>query len=261
MVRSLLLVVGVALLAAGVAPAQAQMGTAQVRVLHGAPDTAPVDVLVNGQAVVSDLAFAAASEYLELPAGRHELRLVSAAGEGSEVLATTITIEVGQFYTIAAIGLNDISAQLYRDDRSPIPEGQARLRVIHTSPDAPGVDVEVVGGSTLVEDVGFAEASPYLTVAAGSYNLQVVATGTNAVFLPLPNVDLRAGAVYDVYAVGRLANLQAQILTAPALTGAPQQMPVTGTADVAALRSMLGLLGLLLIASGVSMRRYARRRA
>jgi Domain of unknown function (DUF4397) len=217
----------------------------------------PVDLLIDDAPAVSDLGFAAASPYIELPPGEHTLRVV-ASDDGAEVLATSVTLAAGQYYSVAAIGLNELAAQTYNDDRSPLAAGQARVRVIHTSPDAPGVDVEVVGGQALAQDVSFGEASPYQSLPAGSYDLQVVATGNNVVFLPLPGVELRAGLVYDVYAVGRLANLQTLVLTAPALTtGAPQQMPVTAAGSVAPGGLGLALGGVLLIAAGLGLRRRA----
>jgi hypothetical protein len=46
------------------------------------------------------------------------------------------------------------------------------LRVAHTSPDAPAVDV-TLGNETVLEGVAFGDVSDYLTVAAGTYNVTI----------------------------------------------------------------------------------------
>src|SRR5688500_10614296 len=51
--------------------------------------------------------------------------------------------------------------------------GDARIRVVHASPDAPAVDV-YANGNKVLSNVTFFAASDYLTVPAGSYKLQVV---------------------------------------------------------------------------------------
>ncbi len=50
----------------------------------------------------------------------------------------------------------------------------AQVRVVHASPDAPRVDVYAEGVvEPLIKALGFAEASPYLRLPAGSYTLQL----------------------------------------------------------------------------------------
>ena len=72
---------------------------------------------------------------------------------------------------MAAVGLvadESLSAQVYEDDlRSPA-SGNAKVRVVHASPDAGPVDVIPRGGQALVEGLTFPEASPYAEVPAGA---------------------------------------------------------------------------------------------
>src|SRR3712207_3811468 len=74
-----LLVLGLALVLALTlaAPAFAQSGEAQVRVAHLAPDAPNVDVYVNGEPVLTDVAYTTISGYLPLPADRKSTRLNS----------------------------------------------------------------------------------------------------------------------------------------------------------------------------------------
>lgn len=84
----------------------------------------------------------------------------------------------GAAYTVGAVGLvsdGSITARVYEDDVSAPSEGNAKLRVIHASPDAGPVDVAPAGGDTLVSGLEFPDASDYAEVPAGAYDINVLA--------------------------------------------------------------------------------------
>ncbi|WP_322029467.1 DUF4397 domain-containing protein [Paraburkholderia sp. J76] len=78
-------------------------GQARVRVIHAAPDAGPVDVLVNGQAVLTNVPFGAISNYLTLPAGTYDVK-VNAAGTSTTAIEATLTVAAGTNYSAVAIG-------------------------------------------------------------------------------------------------------------------------------------------------------------
>ena len=90
-------------------------------------------------------------------------------------------------------------------------QNEAFVRVVHASPDAPNVDVWVEG-ETVLTDVPFTAVSDYLTLPAGTYNVQVTATGSTD---PVIDADLalEAGTSYTVAATGMLADITATVLT------------------------------------------------
>lgn len=77
---------------------------------------------------------------------------------------------------------------------------QARVRVVHASPDAPAVDILVNNGKVL-ENLPFREYSEYLALPAGSYEFKINVTGTDTTVLTVP-ATLTAGRDYTVVAVG-----------------------------------------------------------
>ena len=79
------------------------------------------------------------------------------------------------------------------------------MRFVHTSADAPDVDVAVTAGPVLFGDVPFRGASSYANVDSGSYDLEVRVAGTETVALPLPEWTER-GTNYTVFAIGLLAD-------------------------------------------------------
>ena len=90
-------------------------------------------------------------------------------------------------------------------------EDQARVRVLHASPDAPNVDV-YANGDRVLSNVPFKTASDYLTVPAGSYTFEVRPAGAVESSNPVlsATADLSAGTDYTVAAVDTLAQIEAR---------------------------------------------------
>lgn len=197
-------------------------GDAAVNVIHASPDAPAVDVYVDGEQALTGLAFGEFSGWVALPAGEHQIQVTAEGAElDSAVIDAMVTIEAGAAYHIAATGLlEDITPQIYQVDLSMLEDEMARVRVIHTSPDAPAVDIAVTGGDVLIENLEFPNASDFLEVPAGSYDLEVRPTGTEDVALELPGVEFEAGMVYDVFAVGQLADETLSVLVVPSTTAA-----------------------------------------
>ena len=181
--------------------------TAELRVVHASPDAPNVDVYVDGDAVLENVSFGGVSEYLELPTGSHEIEITAAGDADTSVFEDEIEFGA-EAYTAVALGEvsnrgdEPFAVEVLEDDNSQPPEGEARVRVVHASPDAPNVDV-TAGGDALFEDVGFGE-SGYVTVPEGNYTLQVRAAQEENEGDVVDTLDLttEAGSVYTAFAVG-----------------------------------------------------------
>lgn len=111
----------------------------------------------------------------------------------------------GGAYTIGAVGLvskGSLRAQVYQDDLTPPAQGNAKLRVVHASPDAGPVDVVPAGGAPLVSGLQFPNASPSAQVPPGTYRLDVNVAGTNKTATSVPNATVASGEAYSAFAVG-----------------------------------------------------------
>lgn len=180
---------------------------AEVRVAHLSPDAPNVDVYVDGGLVLEDVPYLAVSDYLVLPAGTYQVEVTPTGTPAVVVIDAMLTLDAGTAYTVAATGLIanvDLSPIVLIDDRDSSAT-ETKVRFVHTSPDAPAVDVAVTNGPVLFGDYEFREASPYLPVAPGSYDLEVRLAGTPTVALPLPGVVLTEGTNITVFAVGTLS--------------------------------------------------------
>jgi minor extracellular serine protease Vpr len=189
---------------------------ARVRAVHASPDAPNVDVLVNDTPAFTNVPFRAVSNYALLPPGTYNLKVVPAGASAPVVINADVTVEAGKDYTVAATGLlAGIAPLVLVDDNSAPAPGNAHVRFIHLSPNAPAVDVAVAGGGPVIfSNVSFRQVGAYTPVPAGTYNLEVRLAGTNTVVLSIPGVNLRAGKVYTAYAFGLVGGTGAQALGA-----------------------------------------------
>jgi hypothetical protein len=254
-----------ALLVATSAGAQTA-STGRVRVMHSSPDAPAVDIFVDGQKAVTALAFPANTGYVALPAGPHNVKVFASPsdGTGSPVLEADLNVAAGKDYTVLAVGrLSDSSlALLPLEDNNAAPAaGNAHVRLIHASPDAPAVDVVVAGTTTKVfSNVAFKGVGTYTPVPAGSYNLEVQTTSGQVV--KTVSADLAARTVYTVVAVGLAGNGSLQVVplvdaAAPAAAPAPSSPAapatgntLTGGSGNSAILFYLAGAGLLLAGAG-----------
>ena len=177
---------------------------ASLRVAHLSPDAPAVDVWLDGTRVLQDVPYKTFSDYLDVPSGDHNIQVTPAGATTPVVINADVTLTEDVAYTVAATGLlstGDLSPLVLVDDRTPS-SGAAQVRFVHTSADAPAVNVGVASGATLFSNVEFREASDYLSVNQGTYDLsvQVAANGTEV--LQVNGQELMAGVNYTVFAIG-----------------------------------------------------------
>jgi hypothetical protein len=118
------------------------------------------------------------------------------------------------------------------DDDNTAPQGEARVRVVHASPDAPNVDV-LVDGAKVLSDVAYRAASSYLAVPAGGRNLKVNAAGSATTVIDT-DVSLTDGTDYTVIAGGPVASI------APIVLQDDNSAPAAGNARVRAIHGAPG---------------------
>ena len=207
-------ILAAALVLAFAAPASATGGgTAKVRAFHNSPDTPAVDIYVNGAKTLSDVTYGTLSDYLEVPKGTYNVQVKVAPSTDSDPAALEADVRLGKRpTTLAAIGSlagdgGALQLKVLRD-RDTISRYLTRLRVAHTSPDAPAVDVQAkLFGKwvPVVRHLEFGEATGYLLLPAWKYRLRIVAAGTNTVVKDLGRVRLAGSTSYTAWAVGFLS--------------------------------------------------------
>ncbi|MBB5179788.1 hypothetical protein HNQ44_001212 [Planomicrobium koreense] len=204
--------------------------TAKVRIVHASPDAPAVDVYVNGDAALENVPFKADSGYLDLPAGTHDVEVFAtgtAYEEGAGVLRADLAIEAGKAYTVAAANTVDALEFVVAEDSMEVTEGKTKIRVGHLSPDAPAVDVGLIGGDAVFSGAEFPGITDYTELDAGTYDLEIrLPDGTQV--LPLEGTELAADTVYSVFAVNTVDAIEVLALVDYEAAGSPDGMPTTG---------------------------------
>jgi len=113
------------------------------------------------------------------------------------------------------------------DDDNTGPEGEARVRVVHASPDAPDVDV-LLNDAEVLGDVPYLTASDYLGVPAGDQNLKVNVAGTATTVIDA-DLSLVDGTDYTVIASGLAEAIE------PIVLQDDNSTPAAGNARVRAI--------------------------
>lgn len=238
----------------------AQTGTAKVRVIHASPDAPAVDVFVNGTVALTNVPFFTASDYLDLPAGSYRVQVAPTGQPASAaVIDATATIEAGKAYTIAATGpVAAIKPTIIVDDLSAPAAGNAKIRVYHFSPDAPAVDVKPAGGAALIAGLAFPDASDYLEVPAGSYDLQVTPAGDSTVVIDLPGTAVAAGKIYSVFATNNVASITPELaVTDPVAADAGTPSTLPSTSGEALPLGLLAAFAVAMLGAAFALRRRA----
>jgi len=91
--------------------------------------------------------------------------------------------------------------------------GDARVRVVHASPDAPAVDV-LVNDGVVFGGLPFEGITDFAAVPAGTYNVKVVPAGATSPVVIEADLTLEAMTDYTVIATDRLDSITPVILTA-----------------------------------------------
>lgn len=180
-----------------------------VRIFHAAPQAQNIDVYINDQMVFSNLAFGDFTKYVYLDEGEYNVSVYLAGQKDIPVINQMVDVLSQQIFTVAATGnLDNLGLLVIPDKVSKSPsQSYSSLRVIHLSPNAPGVDI-LVDGDTLFEDISFEEGTDYVDLNPGTYNVNVVLNTDKSIVLPL-KVTLNPDKIYTIYIIGNPPTLKA----------------------------------------------------
>ncbi len=181
----------------------------RLRVVHASPNAPNADIYVSGNRVFSDVPFSRVSEYELLAAANHTIRVLPAGAESGTppVIEATLSFVDDQDYTLVAVGrVENLQPWQLVDENNILPQaGEARVRLIHASPDAPAVDICLAGTDDCwVTNLTFKNTSGYISLGAGSYNVDLRRNDSKEVIRNQPDVRFDEGEIYSVFVMGLL---------------------------------------------------------
>ena len=202
----------------GGASAQDSTGAqATVRFVHVYSGGGPVDIYVNGTALVTELAFGTATEYASLPAGDLHVQVVATGQQvDTALIDKKIGVDGGKAYEVLIGGQGDkLDARSYEVNIDALDAGQSRLRFIQGEPGASSLDIALTipssGTQATSDDTDnlpvfkkISDDSDYQTVAAGTYGMVATSSDDDTAKLNLPDITLSMGNVYDIVVLGQI---------------------------------------------------------
>lgn len=175
---------------------------AKVRVLHAIPDAPNVDIYVNGTRILKDFPYKKLTDYLPLPKGKYQVDIYPTGNVISTLISRKVEVDNGKLYTLVATGSGKNLRLIPFEDHSNVPQGEAKVRFIHLSPNTPAVDVVVKHSDVVFTNIPYRKATNYLGVTPMTIDLEIRPAGTEKALLALPNVQLQPNTVYSIYAIG-----------------------------------------------------------
>lgn len=109
---------------------------------------------------------------------------------------------------VSAVSLSACSDD--ENTTAPTPTAKANVKVVHASPDAPGVDL-LVDNTVAGTNLTFPNNIGYLQVNAGTRNVKVNVTGTSTTVIQA-NLNLMENKFYSVFAVNQVSAIEALVL-------------------------------------------------
>lgn len=206
------------LIVARSATSMADASSLDVQVVHAASGVPAVDVYVTEPGValadsspISNLAYKASTDVLNIPAGDYQVRL--AVGDTVAFDSGTIPLPANANLTIAAIKTGDSnstsSVKLIVLDGSGSSiledtESQAEVRVGHLVDGAPLVDVYVDGVAFApLADLEFKQIRGHLDLSPKAYDIDVFVDGTTTdPIIDVDGLEVKGDMDYSIYAVG-----------------------------------------------------------
>jgi hypothetical protein len=170
----------------------------------GAPGTS-VDVDVDGKTVLNGISYGAAGTYKSSSSGSRQFEVFQTGTTTNPFFNGSVSLSSGDTTVISVNTFSTMAMTAFTDDNAAPTSGNVKLRFIHASPTAGGVDVYVIqppntiGGLSPQLTVQYKEASGYLSLTAGTYEVVMTQAGTQNPISGLDNTfSLTAGQVRTI---------------------------------------------------------------
>jgi hypothetical protein len=257
--RYVLVLALAACMAVAVTPVTAragQPGMAWLRQLYLSSDSPNVDLYVDGTRTWSNVPYKTISKYVDLKPGPHTyvVRPAGAAADSTPSGQVQANLLADTYYSVVVAGkFQNMNLNIYPDSPGPNPPPDRCLaRFLHATPDVPKVDVVLNGSTFLYKNISFMEASPYLQMPAGTYDVELRPAGSTTAIYTIKGYMAKGGHIYTLAAaggIGRAVEL-VEVFDSTSVAVTPVGGAATGAGGMAVRQLVPAPLGLGLLAAG-----------
>lgn len=175
-------------------PAQS-LARALVRFIHGVPGVGTASVSVDGQTLGS-IGFAQHTPWRSVRSGTFTWKL---AGGGKTLAQGTSAVGDGAYdIVVLEKGMKVVLGIFKAQAGKP---GAALVRVIHGAPEFGSPEL-TIDGKEAVKRINYLQATPYVSLPAGTHSLGAMRPGDSTPLVSVPAVRLSAGTAYSAIVLG-----------------------------------------------------------
>ena len=172
-----------------------------IALIQASPDAPPLDVFINNALVTSTpINYGQSFGYTTFDAGSDAIRLTNHATLKT-ILADTVQFNQNTTYSLfIANTANNPQFFLLTDTLAEPATGNASVRFVDLSPDAPAVDLVIKSGATIASNRIFKGYSSFAPLAGNTfYTFEVHLAGTVTVLASTASIKINAGSVYTIW--------------------------------------------------------------
>jgi len=199
---------------AGLQTASAQDIQTRVMWLHAGVSTGKVELHINGDEKLDEFSYGDVSDWINLDPGSNRVTITAdRAGINYAIFDAVYPVPAGNDYHAI---ITDVLVLSNVVDRSPIPDGSARVRIVQGSVDTPKVNVVAkASNTTFASQLGYSQTSEYVVVPAGTFDVDVNQADTGTNLLSQTGITLDANTVYDLVLMGEPGNSDKPLTLTP----------------------------------------------
>jgi hypothetical protein len=179
-----------------------------LRFLNAVVGVGSVDMLVDTDEYLEEVAYLESTEYLEFDTDPHLLQ-ITPSNSLTPIDTQRVSLQDDVDYTYIACGdSSEPDAILLEDDNEPAGDDSFKARIINVFRGARGFDVFITANPDNVDNLqptarrlGYRAATSYRAARAGIYDIVVRNTTTGTIVATLPGQDFQGENVYSVLLV------------------------------------------------------------
>jgi hypothetical protein len=179
--------------------------------IQASPDQPPMDLFIGGGKInLNPVSYGQSIGYLNIYAGNDSVTFNNDATTKT-ILSTNITFNQNTIYSMfLANTTSNPEVVVLKDTLNKPSAGNAGIRFVDLSPDAPAVDLVIKGGAVIVANKLYKGYSSFVPVPGNIfYTIEVHQAGTATVLATLTNVKIDSGYLYTMWFHGLAAGTTA----------------------------------------------------
>lgn len=174
----------------------------RVLIMHASPSLDKVEVHINYDEIVDEFTYGQMSDWTDFTPGAPRVTITAdRAGFNYAIFDAVYPAPAGNDYYLV---ISEALVLAGAFDRSPVPDGGARVTVVQGSVALPPVNVTATGeDAAWATELGYGRTSEAAVVPAGTYDLEVTLADSGDVAISTPGLVLEGNSSYVLVIMGQ----------------------------------------------------------